>query len=90
MTDRAHWMNDVSSLRQIRDELLLKAHLLRADLRDQLDRLEHDFKTLERDLRPVGDAVGTTVKELDTSTRSLLKTLRAGYERVRDAVQAAV
>ena len=90
MSDRAPWMNDVSSVRQMRDELLLKAHLLRADLRDQLDRLEHDFKTLERDLRPVGDAVGATVKELDTSTRNLLKTLRVGYERIRDAIQAAV
>lgn len=90
MTDRAPWMNDVSSVRQIRDELLLKAHLLRADLRDQLDRLEHDFKKLENDLRPVGDAVGKTAKELDASTRNLLKTLRAGYERIRDAIQAAV
>lgn len=90
MSDRAPWMNDINSLRQMRDELLLKAHLLRAELRDQLDRLEHDFKTLERDLRPVGGAVGTTVKELDTSTRNLLKTLRAGYERIREAIQATV
>jgi hypothetical protein len=90
MTERAHWMNDVTSVRQMRDELRLKAGLLRADLRDQLDRLEHEFTKLERDLRPVGSAVETTVKELDASTRELLKRLVAGYGRIRDAVRAAV
>jgi hypothetical protein len=90
MTERAHWMNDVTSVRQIRDELLLKATLLRADLRDQLERLEHQWVELERDLRPVGGAVGESAKDLSASAHELLKTLHAGYVRVRDAVQAAV
>jgi len=88
MTDRAHWMNDVGSVRQIRDELRLKAHLLRADLRDQVERLEHEFTALEREIRPAGAAVAESAKELDASTRELLKTLRAGYARVRNAVWA--
>jgi hypothetical protein len=83
-------MNDVTSVRQMRDELRLKATLLRADLRDQLERLEHDFAKLERDLTPVGHAVGDTAKELSGSTRELLKTLGAGYARIRDAVKAAM
>jgi hypothetical protein len=83
-------MNDLSSVRQMRDELRLKASLLRADLRDQVERLEHEFTQLERDLKPVGEAVGTTAKELDASTRELLKKLAAGYARIRDAVKAAV
>jgi hypothetical protein len=90
MTEPARWMNELGSIRQMRDELLLKAHLLRADLRDRLDHLEHDFTRLERELHPVGEAVGTTAKELDASTRQLLHTLRDGYARVRDAVKAAV
>ena len=88
MTERAHWMNDVTSVQQMRDELRLKAHLLRADLRDQVERLEHEFTALERELRPVGDAVAESAKEIDASTRELLKTLRAGYARVRNAVWA--
>ena len=90
MTDRAHWMNDVTSVRQMRDELRLKANLLRADLRDQLEHLERQWTELERDLRPVGSALGATAKEVDASGREVLKTLRAGYTRIRDAVQAAV
>lgn len=90
MTDRAHWMNEVTSVRQMRDELLLKANLLRADLRDQLESLEQRWLEIERDLRPVGSAVGATAKELDGSARDLLHTLKTGYTRIRDAVQAAV
>ena len=59
MTERTHWMNDVTSIRQIRDELRLKAGLLRADLRDQLERLEHDFAKLERDGAHVCSAPGS-------------------------------
>jgi hypothetical protein len=83
-------MNDLTSIRQMRDELRLKASLLRADLRDQLERLEHDFAKLERDVKPIGHAVGDTAKDLGASTRELLKTLGAGYARIRDAVKAAV
>jgi len=90
MTERAHWMNDVTSVRQMRDELRLKASLLRADLKEQLERLEHEFTKLERELQPVGDAVGTSAKELSATTRELLKTVGAGYARIRDAVKAAV
>jgi hypothetical protein len=90
MTERVHWMNDVASVRQMRDELRLKAHLLRADLRDQMERLEHEYTRLEHELEPVGTAVGTTAKELGASTLELLKTLRAGYVRIRDAVKAAM
>jgi len=90
MTERAHWMNDVTSIRQMRDELRLKASLLRADLRDQLGRLEHEYTKLEHELRPVGDAVETSAKELGGSTRELLKTLHASYARIRDAVKATV
>ena len=90
MSERAQFMNDVTSVRQMRDELRLKAHLLRADLGDQLERLEGEFAKLEREFKPVGDAVGATAKELDASTRELLKTVRAGYVRIRDAVNTAV
>jgi hypothetical protein len=90
MSDRTHWMNDVKSVQQMRDEFRLKASLLRADLRDQFERLEKQWNELEHDLRPVGESVGTTAKELNASTRELLKTLKAGYTRIRDAVQQAV
>jgi hypothetical protein len=83
-------MNDLTSVQQMRDELRLKANLLRADLRDQWDRLEQQWVSLEREIRPVGDAIETTVEQLDASTRELLKTVRAGYARIREAVRTAV
>jgi hypothetical protein len=90
MSDTTRWMNEVGSIRQMRDELQLKAHLLRADLRGELERLEHDLVRLERDLHPIGTAIGTTAKELANETQVLLKDVQAGYVRIRDAVRAAV
>ena len=90
MNDTNRWMNEVGSIRQVRDELRLKAHLLRADLRDELESLEHKFVELERDLHPIGTAIGKTAKELADETQVLLKDVQAGYARIRDAVRAAV
>ena len=89
MSERAHWMNDVETIEQARDELRLKAALLRADLRVQLEHVERQWAELERDLRPVRAAVGTTAKEIADSTAELLKTVRGGYTRIRDAVRNA-
>ena len=89
MSERGHWLGDVDSIQQMRDELRVKAALLRADLRDQWERLEKQWGEVERDLRPVRDAVGATAKEIGASTAQLLTTLRAGYARIRDAVRSA-
>jgi hypothetical protein len=88
MSERPHWMNDVKSIEQMRDELRLKAKLLKADLHDQWERLEKQWHHLEHDLQPVREAVGTTAKELGGSTKELLETVRAGYARIRDAVRS--
>jgi len=90
MSNRNHWMNEVTNVRQLRDELRLKAHLLRSDLRAELGHLETQWERLERDVAPVREAVGTTARELGNTTRDLLHTLRAGYTRIRDAVKEAV
>ena len=89
MSNGNHWMNEVSSVRQLRDEMRLKAHLLRSDLRAELDHLETQWERFERDLAPVRAAVGTTAHEVGATTRDLFHTLRLGYSRIRDAVKHA-
>jgi hypothetical protein len=85
-TDR--WLSDWTNLAQLRDELRIKAHLLRADLRDEWEALEHRFTTLERETRPVREAVGTSAKELGTSGLAVLESLGQGYRRIRDSFGA--
>jgi hypothetical protein len=90
MSKDSHWMAEVRSIEQLRDELRVKAALLRADLRDDLAVLEKQWANVERELEPVREAVGTTVREVGASTIALLETLRAGYERVRAAARSHV
>jgi hypothetical protein len=84
-----HWMSEIKSLGQLRDELRLKAHLLRADLRAEMDRLETEWQRLNREIEPVKDAAAESAKELGASTKQLLKSLRHGYERIRKAMRRA-
>jgi len=88
MSKDSRWMTEVESIEQLRDELRVKAALLRADLRDELATLEKQWANVEREIAPVRDAVGTTVREVGASTTALLRTLRAGYERVRAAARS--
>ena len=89
MSEQTHWMSEIKSLGQLRDEIRLKAHLLRADLKDEVDRLETAWQRLNRELQPVKGAAAESAKELGSSTRQLLVSVRHGYERIRDALRAA-
>ena len=82
------WRTDWTNLAQLRDELRLKAHLLGADLRDEWDTLEKRWDLLERETRPVRDAVGASAKEFGASALTLLKSVQQGYCRIRDSFNA--
>ena len=88
MTTDESWLSDWSNLARLRDEIRVKAHLLRADLRDEWDALETRWDTLERETRPVREAVGASAHELGTSTRALLASVGQGYRRIRDSFSA--
>jgi hypothetical protein len=82
-------MTEIKSLGQLRDELRLKAHLLRADLRGEMHRLETEWQRLNHQLEPLKGAAAESAKELSASTKQLFKSLRYGYERIRDAMRHA-
>lgn len=85
MTTTDRWMSEYQTLAQLRDEVRLKAHLLKAELRDQLHDLERRWDVFERDTRPVRDAVGASTKEIGASTRTVLDSLAHGYRRIRES-----
>ncbi len=86
MTDSTHWMAEVHSLAQLRDELRLKAHLLGAELRDDWKGLEEEWERVNHELEPLRRAAGDSAQEIGVAAKGLLRSLRSGYERLRDAV----
>lgn len=80
------WMNELHDLRQLRDEIHLKAHLLRSDLSDRLAELEAHWREIERDTRPVRGAVGESARGVGHATAELIGSLKQGYHRIREAM----
>jgi molybdopterin converting factor small subunit len=79
------WISEVKNLGQLRDELKLKAHLLKAELQDQLHDLEKKWDELGTQMHPVKEAAGESAKELGSAVESLVAALKKGYERIKEA-----
>ncbi len=79
------WMSDVKDLGQLRDELKLKAHLLKSELKDQWNDLEKKWDELGSQMHPVKEAAGESAKELGSAMESLVAALKKGYERIKEA-----
>ena len=79
------WMSVVKNLDQLRDELKLKAHLLKAELQDQWSDLEKKWEELSSHMQPVKSAAGESAKDVGSAVESLVAALKKGYERIKDA-----
>jgi hypothetical protein len=86
-SDFEGWMKkELDELRRVRDELRVKAHLGKAEVRDRLESLERSFETLESKLSRTSRAAEKPLQQLETDLRKLAKDLRDGYRQIRDAI----
>jgi len=77
---------EIEELRRVRDELRVRAHLAKADLRDQWERLEGRFDDLERRLKQASRAAEEPLRALEKDARRVLDDLREGYRRFKAAL----
>ena len=83
----AEWLEgELNDLRRIRDELRVRAHLGKAELRDRWQALEQAFQRLEQDAKRIGVAAEQPLQRLEDDARQLVRDLREGYRRIRDAI----
>lgn len=73
-------------LRQARDELRVQMHLAKADARDEWDKLEGKWEDFERRLDKVEDAAEDAAEDIGDALSSLGEEIKAGYQRIRDAI----
>jgi CBS domain-containing protein len=86
-TGRSHWIRrEFDELRRMRDELEVRIHLARADLRDEWQKLEGGLRDLERHTKQVARAAKQPLHRLEADARQLARDLRDGYRRIRDAL----
>jgi chromosome segregation ATPase len=70
-------------LRQQRDELRVKLHLLKADAQDEWKTLEEKWQHLQGRMKVVGNEAGDAAHEVGEALRLVGEELKRGYARIR-------
>ncbi len=84
--EKGHLAELISSLRRQRDELALKIHLGKADLKDEWGRLTDKLDALTRDYEPLREAVGETADNVVSSLKLVGEEIQNGFHRIRKSL----
>jgi len=85
-TLRADTAQVLAKVREERDELRLKLHLARAEVRDEWQKLEPRFEHLVARVGDVAESAGEASRDVGTAVGLLGEELRRGYARIRKAM----
>ena len=72
-----------AEIEQLRDEIKLKAHLGKAEAKDELDKLEKEWDTFLVKCKPFIDEIDQTTDNAGSALGLAADELKAGYERIR-------
>jgi len=87
MSDNDQMERFVNKLREERDELRVRAHLLRAELRDEWEEVEHKWRELEPRLERLREASRNSAEELGAAAEQLGEEIARAYRRIRQAMK---
>ena len=73
----------VEKLKQQRDELKLRAHLFKADTRDEWEKVEEQWQHFQNRAKDVGRASGEVGEEIGVTVRNLGQEILEGYKRIQ-------
>jgi uncharacterized coiled-coil DUF342 family protein len=76
----------ISKLKTNRDELKLKAHLAKAEVKDELHSLESKLTQLNDRFEPTKHAVGETADHVWESLKLVGEELMDGFHRIRKSL----
>ncbi len=88
MTDTGDRLEQlIGRLRQERDELRVRAHLLGAELRDEWDEVERKWEHLEPKLERLRESARESSGDIGAATAQLGEEIAHAYRRLRDALK---
>ena len=76
----------VDELKQRRDEIRVRLHLAKADLKDEWETLEKKWRHFERKAQDLGREARVTAGEVGAALHLAVDELRKGYARMRQQV----
>lgn len=84
MSDTKSSLEDLkASIEQLQDEINLKAHLGKAEAKDELKQLEKKWKTFLAEYKPLTDEAGKTAGNAGAALLLAADEIKAGYKRLR-------
>ena len=72
-----------SSVEQLRDEIKLKAHLGKAEAKDELELLEKKWETFLAECKPLTEEAGKTAENAGAALSLAAEEIKDGYKRLR-------
>ena len=76
----------VDDLTRQRDEINLKLHLAKAEVRDEWDKLEPKWEEVKGKMGTVSEAASQTTESVTTAAGILVDEIKEGYERIKKAL----
>jgi len=76
----------VGQLRQERDELRVRAHLLKAELRDEWEQVERKWEHIEPKLERLRDSTRESAGEIGAAASQLGEEIANAYRRIRKSL----
>ena len=73
-----------ANIEQLRDEIFLKAHLGKAEAKDDLEKLEEKWKQIQEKYQPVADEIGTTAENAAVGLTAAVNEIREGFKRIKE------
>lgn len=80
--------NNIKLIEMLRDETVLQAHLMKADMKNRWDELETKWDELKIHMERAQVAGEGAKKEAETAIEQLSNSLRSGYTKIRDALKS--
>jgi len=77
----------LAQLRQERDELRVRAHLLKAEVKDEWDEVERKWEQIEFKLGKAGAGARESAGEIGAAATQLGEEIANAYRRIRKALQ---
>ncbi|MEZ6115533.1 MAG: hypothetical protein R3C28_03015 [Pirellulaceae bacterium] len=76
----------ISSLKQERDEIALKIHLGKEDLKDEWEKLEARWNQLNDDYEPAKKAAAETADDVWQAAELVGDELKSGFQKIRKSL----
>jgi len=76
----------LDDLKQQRDEINVKLHLAKAEVRDEWDTLETKWEDVKGKMITVNEAASQTKESVAAAAGLLVDEIKQGYERIKKAL----